>query len=384
MKSPFAILLAAVVLLGVGIGIVAIVFLGPDDSDSEETVPIASEVELPTPTTRNRPSQPESGSARVPTDAVVVSTVVSAQKVSSDELPADLQKQIESGEAQIVTTVEVTNEARGDQGGRGFVFRGAGAGGGGPGNFEALQEAIESNPEIETLIEKAQAGNMSQTDQARLRELMQEVLSEAGLDPPAGGQGGFGFQPVQGKITSIVGSAFTVEHADDGGTTTDVQVGEETNITLIRELTQGDLAEDDHVSGVVQRGEGGKINILALIIVPDVPRGGFGLRGAGAAAFGGSGTNVASVEGSISAIEGDTVHLETDQGTLRLTVTDDTMITSSAEGAISDLAENTSVIVIGPTEAGAVQARNVVAGPEALLSQGAGFLGTAGRRGQGQ
>ena len=371
MKSPFAILLAIVVLVGIGIGVVAILFVGPSDGgQGDETIQIASENDLPTPSARNETTRTRAESKETSPNVAVVSTSVSVEKVSSDEVP-ELETRVESGEALVVATVEVAGEGRG------------GAGGPGGGNFQAIQEAIESNPEIAELIQKAQTGDMSQADQARLRELMQELLADAGVGPPGGGEGGFGFQPVQGKISSIVGSALTVEHTDDSGLTTDVQVSEETNITLISELTITDLSEGDTVAGAVQRGEGGKINIVTLGVVPDVPSGGFGLgRGAGAAIFGGGDTNISSVEGSISAIEGDMIHLETDQGTLRLAVNDDTIITSTSNGTVSDLTEGMAAIVIGPEEGGAVQARNIVAGPESLLGDGAGLMRGAGRRGQ--
>ena len=366
MKSPFAILLAIAVLVGIGIGVVAILFVGPSDGgQGDETIQIASESDLPTPSARNETTRTRAENNETSPKMVVVSTSVSVEKVSSDEVP-ELETRVESGEALVVATVEVAGEGRG------------GSGGPGGGNFQAIQEAIESNPEIAELIQKAQTGDISQADQARLRELMQGLLADAGVGPPGGGEGGFGFQPVQGKISSIVGSALTVEHTDDSGLTTDVQVSEETNITLISELTITDLSEGDTVAGAVQRGEGGKINIVTLGVVPDVPGGGFGLgRGAGAAIFGGGDTNISSVEGSISTIEGDMIHLETDQGTLRLAVNDDTIITSTSNGTVSDLTEGMAAIVIGPEEGGAVQARNIVAGPESLLGDG----GT-GRRGQ--
>ena len=371
MKSPFAILLAIVVLVGIGIGVVAILFVGPSDGgQGDETIQIASENDLPTPSARNETTRTRAESKETSPNVAVVSTSVSVEKVSSDEVP-ELETRVESGEALVVATVEVAGEGRG------------GAGGPGGGNFQAIQEAIESNPEIAELIQKAQTGDISQADQARLRELMQGLLADAGVGPPGGGEGGFGFQPVQGKISSIVGSALTVEHTDDSGLTTDVQVSEETNITLISELTITDLSEGDTVAGAVQRGEGGKINIVTLGVVPDVPGGGFGLgRGAGAAIFGGGDTNISSVEGSISTIEGDMIHLETDQGTLRLAVNDDTIITSTSNGTVSDLTEGMAAIVIGPEEGGAVQARNIVAGPESLLGDGAGLMRGAGRRGQ--
>ncbi len=380
MKSPFAILLAIVVLVGIGIGVVAILFVGPSDGgQGDETIQIASESDLPTPSARNETTRTRAESNETSPKMVVVSTSVSVEKVSSDEVP-ELETRVESGETLVVATVEVAGEGRGAGG---FGFRAGGDGGAGGGNFQAIQEAIESNPEIAELIQKAQTGDMSQADQARLRELMQELLADAGVGPP-GGEGDFGFQPVQGKISSIDGSALTVEHSDDSGLTTDVQVSEETNITLISELTISDLSEGDTVVGAVQRGEGGKINIVTLGVVPDVPGGGFGLgRGAGAAIFGGGDTNTSSVEGSISTIDGDMIHLETDQGTLRLTVNDDTIITSTSNGTVSDLTEGMTVIVIGPEEGGAVQARNIVAGPESLLGDGgAGLMRGAGRRGQ--
>ena len=372
MKSPFAILLAIAVLVGIGIGVVAILFVDPSDGgQGDETIQIASESDLPTPSARNETTRTRADSNETSPTVAVVSTSVSVEKVSSDEVP-ELETRVKSGEALVVATVEVAGEGRG------------GAGGPGGGNFQAIQEAIESNPEIAELIQKAQTGDMSQADQARLRELMQEVLADAGVGPLGGGEGGFGFQPVQGKISSVVGSALTVEHTDDSGLTTDVQVSEETNITLISELTIADLSEGDTVAGAVQRGEGGKINIVTLGVVPDVPGGGFGLgRGAGAAIFGGGDTITSSVEGSISTIDGDMIHLETDQGTLRLTVNDDTIITSTSNGTVSDLTEGMTVIVIGPEEGGAVQARNIVAGPESLLGDGgAGLIRGAGRRWQ--
>ena len=381
MKSPFAILLAIAVLVGIGIGVVAILFVGPTDGgQGDETIQIASESDLLTPSARNETTGTRAESNEISPKVVVVSTSVSVEKVSSDEVP-EFETRVESGEALVVATVEVAGEGRGAGG---FGFRAGGDGGAGGGNFQAIQEAIESNPEIAELIQKAQTGDMSQADQARLRELMQELLADAGVGPPGGGGGGFGFQPVQGKISSIVRSALTVEHTDDSGLTTDVQVSEETNITLISELTIADLSEGDTVAGAVQRGEGGKINIVTLGVVPDVPGGGFGLgRGAGAAIFGGGDTNISSVEGGISAIEGDMIHLETDQGTLRLTVNDDTIITSTSNGTVSDLTEGMTVIVIGPEEDGAVQARNIVAGAESLLGDGgAGLIRGAGRRGQ--
>ena len=111
-------------------------------------------------------------------------------------------------------------------------------------------------------MQKAQTGELSQADQARLRELMQEVLAEAGIDLPGGGQGGFGVQPIQGTISYVFGSTLTLERSDDSGLTTDVEVSDDTNITLIRELSIADLSEGNTVAGAVRRGEGGKSTSL--------------------------------------------------------------------------------------------------------------------------
>ena len=362
MKSPFAILIAVVLLVGIGIGVAAVFFLSPSEDESENVIPIASESELPTPSARNEAARSRSEGNDAGPEAVVVSTSVSVEKVSSEDV-SKLEERVESGEAQVVVTVEVVGEGRG-QGG----FRGGFGGSGGPGggDFQAIQSAIESNPEIAELMQKAQTGELSQADQARLRELMQEVLAESGIDLPGGGQGGFGVQPIQGTISYVFGSTLTLERSDDSGLTTDVEVSDDTNITLIRELSIADLSEGNTVAGAVRRGEGGKIYVVTLGIVPDGPGGGFGLRGGGTI-FGGGDTSISSVQGRIETIADDMIHLETDQGTLRLTVNEDTVMTSTTNGSVSDLIEGMAAVVIGPEEDGTVQARNIIAGPESVI-----------------
>ena len=79
------------------------------------------------------------------------------------------------------------------------------------------------------------------------------------------------------------------------------------------------------------------------------------------------------------------IHLETDQGTLRLTVNEDTVMTSTTNGSVSDLIEGMAAVVIGPEEDGTVQARNIIAGPESVIGgSGATFGRGAGRPGQGR
>ena len=382
MKSPFAILIAVVVLVGVGIGVAAIFFLSPGEDETENVVPIASESELPTPSARNEAARSRSEGNDASSEAAVVSTSASVEKVASEDV-TKLEERVESDEAQVVVTVEVVGEGRGQGGFRGFGGDG-GAGGPGGGNFQAIQQGIESNPEIAELMQKAQTGELSQADQARLRELMQEVLAESGIDLPGGGQGGFGVQPIQGTISYVFGSTLTLERSDDSGLTTDVEVGDDTNITLIRELSIADLSEGNTVAGAVRRGEGGKIYVVTLGIVPDGTGGGFGLRGGGTI-FGGGDTSISSVQGRIETIADDMIHLETDQGTLRLTVNEDTVMTSTTNGSVSDLIEGMAAVVIGPEEDGTVQARNIIAGPESLIGDGGAVFGRgAGRPGQGR
>ena len=263
MKSPFAILLAIVVLIGITIAAAAIFFLGPIDQDDNETIPIASESELPTPSTRNAPARPQSDGDATQSEVVIVSTSVTTKESSSDELPPEVQERIESGEGVVV----ITDEASGRRG-----FGGAPGGGAGGPNFQAIQEAMESNPEIQELLQKAQSGNMSQEDQARLRELMQEALADAGIEAPGDGQGrGFGTPPTQGIISAISGSTITIDHNDDSGLSTDVEITDNTNINVIRQLTPADLTEGTNVAGTVQRGEGGGIFIVNLAVVPEQP-----------------------------------------------------------------------------------------------------------------
>ncbi len=376
MKSPFAILLAVVVLFGIIIGAAAIFFLAPTGEEDEETISFAAESDLPTPTTRNAPVPPQSVGDATQADVVIVSTSVVTEEGSTAELPQEIQERIERGEGVVVITAEAG-------GGGGFGGGRAGGGAGGP-NFEALQEAMESNPEIQELMQRAQSGEMSQADQARLRDLMQEVLSETGIEVPGGRQGGgFGTPPITGTISAISGSIVTIEHDDDSGLSTDVEVSDGTNITVIKELTPADLSAGDTVAGTVQRGEGGRIFIISLAVVPEQQGQGGGFRGFfGAFGENNDATNLSNINGTIAEINDQTISVETDQGTLRLTTNDESTIISSDTGTLADIAEGMAAIAFGGDPL-----NNLVVGPEDLLQQG-GNPGTrglgGGRRGQGQ
>ena len=78
------------------------------------------------------------------------------------------------------------------------------------------------------------------------------------------------------------------------------------------------------------------------------------------------------------------VHVETTQGTLRLTANDKSVIVSTTTGTLTDLTEGMGVVAIGPLEDGAIQARTIIAGSQEFITQQNGGLRGAGRRAQGQ
>ena len=371
MKSPFVILLAIVVLVGICIGVATIILIGPTNQDDDaDTISIASERDLPTPSTRNEAVQTQVGTTERQPAVVVVSTSVTTEESSSDELAPEIQERIESGEAVVVITAEAS--------GRGG-FRGGGPGpgfGGGDDNpnVQAIQEAIQSNPEIQELFQKVQTGNISQADQERLREL---ILAEAGIEASGAGQGGgFGTPPIQGIISTIDGYTLTIDHADDSGLSTDVQVTDNTNITVINELTAADLTVDANVAGTVQRGEGGRIFIVNLTILPEQQEQGFGggfgggFRGLFGGAFGAGGdaTSLSNINGTISEINDQTISVETTQGTLRLTADDESTIVSTSSGTVGDIMEGMAVIAFGGSQDNTpIQPRNLIVGPDAML-----------------
>ena len=379
MKSPFAILLAVVALIGIVIAATAIFFLAPVGESEKVAIRFAAESELPTPTTRNAPAQLQSEGDTTKSDVVIVSTSVTTEEGSIDELPQEIQERVESGEGVVVITAE--------SGGPGGLF-GGGRPSAGAANFQALEEAMASNAELQELMQKAQSGNMSQDDQNRIQELMREALAEAGIEAPTGRQGsGFGTPPIQGSISAVSGSTITIEHNDDSGLSTDVEVSGSTNITVINELTLADLSTGNNVAGSVERGEGGRIFIINLAIVPEQQGQGSGFGGGFRGFFGAFGqnndaTNLSNINGNIAEINDQTISVETDQGTLRLTANDESTIISSNSGTLADIAEGMVAIAFGGDPP-----NNLVVGPEDLLQQG-GIPGTrglgGGRRGQGQ
>ena len=364
MKNPFAILLTAAVIIGILIAAVAILVLGPSDDASEETVPVASQSDLPTPSTRNEALSRETAQP-TPTAEPTKSPEVSSTQDEPTEPEAETQTTTITDPA-----TESVQGAPATRAGRGDRFDGAGPG---AANFQAIQEAIAENPEIAELMQKAQSGNITQQDQARMQELMQELLAEAGIEVPGGGQGrGFGAPPTQGTISAISGSTVTIDHNDDSGLSTDIEVTDDTNINVITQLTPDDLAVGTNVAGTVQRGEGGRIFILNLAIIPDQQGqgGGFGRGfGGGIGAFLGAAgpenndlTNISNINGTIAEINDSQISVETTQGTLRLSTNEASTIISISTGTLTDITQGMAAIALG-----ANPPNNLTIGPESLL-----------------
>ena len=361
MKSPFAILLAVVVLVGIGIGVAAIVFIGPiTQNDDDGTIPLAAENELPTPSSRTAPVRSQQSEGEVnQSESVVVSTVISSEKVDDDD-GANFEELGDNGEVQGFTIEISGSDAEDDQ--RGFSE-------GGAPDFQAIQDAIEANPEIQELFQKAQSGNISEEEQVRLNELMEEIFAEYGGEAAGGPGRGFGTPPIQGTISAISGSVLTIEHADDSGLSTDVQVTEETNITVMSLLSASDLVEGVDVVGTVRRGEGGRIFIVDLTVQQDTGRGG-GSRGflGGGLGTGDNPANLSTISGTISDSDGVTVSVETTQGTLRLTANEDSNIIFPAPGFISDITEGMAAIAFGGNQdSEPIQPNNLIVGARSLL-----------------
>ena len=244
---------------------------------------------------------------------------------------------------------------------------------------------MENNPELAELFEKAQSGNITQEEQARMANLMQELFAEAGYEArPSGGYGGGSRHTTNPRHNHLhlwldyhrSKISKTPKH------TTDVEISEDTNITIINALEVSELTTGTNVNGVVRRGEGGNIFVVSLDVAPQNPGGGFGFGG-----FGGAGgdNTVSAIQGTIAEVNDDMmIHVETTQGTLRLTANDESVIVSTITGTLADLSEGMGVVAIGPLEDGAIQARTIIAGSQEFITQQNGGLRGAGRRAQGQ
>ena len=80
------------------------------------------------------------------------------------------------------------------------------------------------------------------------------------------------------------------------------------------------------------------------------------------------------MSGTIEAIDGNAITVNTAQGSLKATIGDETTIQMFTEGAVGDLLQGTRVTVVGQrSEDGSVQARSVI-----IIPQGADALFSGG------
>ena len=103
-------------------------------------------------------------------------------------------------------------------------------------------------------------------------------------------------------------------------------------------------------------------------------RGQFGGGGFGGGRLGGGGLGP-GLTGTIDAVDGNVITVDTPQGPLQATVIDETAIQLFSEGSLADLLEGSRVTVIGQREDGAVAASAVLLLPE----EGEGFFGGGNR-----
>lgn len=388
MTKSSMILLGVAILAGVAAGVVAIMLFA-NDSSNLSTIPLAEESSLPTPTSR------ESAAGVVVDSEGVDDNATSARRGA--------------GGSQARQTIRTVRQSTGAATGGNATGQGArairratgpgpggggaegGPGAGGPEDFEAIQRAMEENPELRDLMAKAQTGDISQEEMTRIQELMSEIFEESGFgDLLSGGP------PPNGSIVAVDGSEITLQPPDEFESEIYLTVGEETEIQIISLLSVDDLAAGDSINAVAQRGEDGVNRAISITFVDQEQTGGFGFGdGQGAELFGGP-AGISSLDGEIVSIEGDEVSIETDRGTLRVVVDDETLISSTRIGTVADLSEDMVAIAFGdassPDEidgdgdevssSDSITPRTIIAGPPELLELdgggGDGGLGFGG------
>ncbi len=115
--------------------------------------------------------------------------------------------------------------------------------------------------------------------------------------------------------------------------------------------------------------------------------GGGGAAGGGgftAGGFGGGGAGGGALRGTVDAIDGNTITLNTAQGPLQVTIAPDTTIQVTTEGAIADLSDGMTLTVTGErAEDGTFNATNVFSLPEGAQGFGGGGRGGFGGGGGG-
>jgi hypothetical protein len=206
--------------------------------------------------------------------------------------------------------------------------------------------------------------------------------------PDFGGRlgGGLPIEPIAGTLASISPIDLVVVSADTGAETT-VIVPPQTPVRLSE--TAGDttsLVSGAEIVAFLQRTADGTITVTT-ITMGAFGGGGGGRIGAGGGFGGGTtgdGTEFNAVPGTVTSFAGGTLALETADGPVEVTVSDDTPISVTVAFADLDgqLALDSTVTVIGQRdEAGVYTPITIATGDLGGLGAGRGGFG-GGRRGQ--
>ena len=125
--------------------------------------------------------------------------------------------------------------------------------------------------------------------------------------------------------------------------------GQSASLAQIRQRVQSGDATPEELAELRQQFQGGGF-------------GGGGFRGG---SFGGG------LTGTIDAVDGNVITVNTPQGPLEATVTDETTIQTFSVGTVEDLLQGVRVTVIGQREGGTVEASSILVLPD----DGQGFFG---------
>lgn len=284
-----------------------------------------------------------------------------------------------------------------------------------------IEDLVAQNPEIAGLIQKVRSGSATDADLERLNTLLNEAFAQGGpLD--------LGASPIAGSIQAVNGNQIEIQSApDEEGNTpppSTVTVGDDTQILVASEIVLADIELNTDVDVVAIRGADGIIRARTVTVadINDAILGAAGPDGDGAQSFGrrspfggpfgaappggvmprsgpgqrqgtgfGAGQQPAQddtnsgyalnqpfddaqgipAQGRVTNIEDARIHIETDQGPLRVTIDDQTEFVRIASGTVSDIAAGLAAFTFADTDGIAIM---IMVGPEHLLdTQGAGF-----------
>jgi hypothetical protein len=198
------------------------------------------------------------------------------------------------------------------------------------------------------------------------------VATTAAAGTPGGAFGGpGGGGGTVGTLTASDGGTLTVTTPD--GTIVKVVTSPSTRVTRVVAGAVSDVTVDDRVS---VRGTSSGTNAVAAEQITDMGATGMAQHGGPAAGPGGT------AAGSVTALDGGTITLNTDDGTsVRVATSASTTVAVARPISVQDLAVGRTVRVAGATSDGTVTATSV---QEGVLARGPdGFGAGAGPQGQG-